>query len=60
MHRRQQPNPFKSLELDSKVENIRDFDEQLPRPFRDTDGGIAGAQGWVSVLSLCFSFSACF
>ena len=55
----QQPNAFDGLPIDRLVKDIVEFKEKHPLPFRDTDNG-EGTEGWVSVLSLCFSFSVCF
>ena len=64
------PEPF-GWHRDRPVRDISDFNNNPPRPFRVTESGEAGAegwvsvgeadpQGWVSVLSLYFSFSVCF
>ena len=55
----QQPTPFDGLDLDPRRNVLANFNEVHPDPFRDTDD-VAGAEGWVSVLCLCFSFSVCF
>lgn len=41
----QQPNAFEGLRINRRVREIRDFNEEHPLPFRNTDDG-AGAEGW--------------